>query len=64
MAGKYITEQQVRLYMKHRDNKSLTQAACAAKAGISTKSAYTIDAGKHYTHKPKKFAHIRHVKVK
>lgn len=54
MAGKHIKEQQVRLYMQYRNEKSLTQAACAAKAGISTKSAYSIESGKHYTYRPKK----------
>lgn len=54
MAGRYITEQQVKLYMKYRKEKLLTQAACAAKSGISTKSAYSIEHGKHYTCKPKK----------
>lgn len=54
MAGKYITEQQVRLFMKNRKNELLTQAACAAKAGISTKSAYTIENGRHYTQVSKK----------
>lgn len=54
MAGKYIKEQQVKLYMKYRNEESLTQAACAAKVGICTKSAYTIEQGKHYTFKPKK----------
>lgn len=53
MTGKYITEQQVRLYMKCRENKLLTQAACAAKTGISTKSGYTIENNKHYTNQPK-----------
>ena len=53
MAGIYITEQQVRLYMSYRNNKLLTQAASAAKVGISTKSAYTIDVGEHYTQTPK-----------
>ena len=38
MTGKYITGQQVKLYMKYRIDKLLTQAACAAKTGISTKS--------------------------
>lgn len=54
MTGKYITEQQVKLYMKYKNEKLLTQSACAAKAGISTKSAYFIDQGKHHTYSPKK----------
>jgi hypothetical protein len=54
MAGKYITEKQVRLYMKYRTIKSLTQEASAAKAGISTRSASTIEHNKHHTQKGKK----------
>lgn len=53
MAGRHITKQQVELYMKYRANKSLTQAACAAKVGISTKSAYSIEKGTHHTYKQK-----------
>lgn len=49
MAGKYITKQQVKLYMKLREKQALTQAGCAAKAGISTRSAYTIEQGSHHT---------------
>ena len=48
-AGKYIIEQQVSLYMKYRENKFLTQAACAAKIRISTKSGYIINNSTHYT---------------
>jgi DNA-binding XRE family transcriptional regulator len=54
MAGRYITKQQVNLYMKYRKEKSLTQAACAAKVGISVKSAYSIEQGKHHTFNSKK----------
>jgi len=49
MAGKCITKQQVKLYMKFREEKTLTQASCAAKSGISTRSAYTIEQGIHHT---------------
>ncbi len=49
MAGKHITKQQVKLYMKLREQKALTQACCAAKTGISTRSAYTIEQGSHHT---------------
>jgi hypothetical protein len=54
MAGKYITTQQVKLYMDIRKDKILTQAASAAKAGVSVRSARTIDHGKHHTQNPKK----------
>jgi len=54
MAGKYITDQQVKLYMKYRKDRDITQELCAAKAGFSTRSAYAIEWGKHYTQQPKK----------
>lgn len=54
MAGKYITKQQVKLYMKFRGKKTLTQAGCAAKAGISTRSAYTVEQGAHHTQHSKR----------
>ena len=54
MAGKYITEKQVKLYMKYRKSKLLTQEACAAKAGISTRSAGTIERNAHHTQRGKK----------
>ena len=54
MTGKHITQQQVKLYMKHRSSNNLTQEASAAKAGISVKSAHTIDHGFHYTQQVKK----------
>lgn len=41
MSGSHITDQQVRLYMKNRTKK--TQAAAAAIAGISERSARRID---------------------
>jgi len=53
MTGKYITQQQVKLYMKYRENKPLTQASCAAKSGFSVRSAHTIERGQHHTQKPK-----------
>lgn len=54
MAGKYITEQQVKLYMKSRENRALTQETCSAKAGFSPRSAHTIECGHHHTQQPKK----------
>lgn len=54
MAGKYITKQQVKLYMDIRKDNILTQAVSAAKAGISERSARTIDKGQHHTQNPKK----------
>lgn len=41
MSGKYITDQQVRLYMTHRSDQ--TQLIAAAKSGISVRSARRID---------------------
>ena len=54
MAGKKITKNQVKLYMKYKQEGNLTQAACAAKSGISERSARTIDKGQHHTQKPYK----------
>ena len=54
MAGKYITDQQVKLYMKYRENIKGTQAGCAAKAGLSVRSAYTIEQGCHHSQAPKR----------
>lgn len=54
MAGKYITDQQVKLYMKYRKDQNVTQETGAAKAGFSTRSAYVIEYGNHHTQKPKK----------
>jgi len=54
MARKHITKQQVKLYMKHRKDTNLTQEACAAKVGISVRSAHTIEQGKHHSQHPKK----------
>lgn len=53
MSGHYITQQQVKLYMNERNNESLTQAGCAAKAGFSPRSGYTIEQGEHHTQQPK-----------
>jgi DNA-binding XRE family transcriptional regulator len=61
MAEKYITEQQVRLYMKNRENRKVTQAGCAAKAGLSVRSAYTIEQGLNHTQAPKK---LRNYKIR
>jgi len=41
MPGKHITEQQLRLYMKERQNH--TQKVAAAKSGFSEKTAKRID---------------------
>jgi len=54
VGSRYITKQQVKLYMSIKENKQLSKAACAAKAGISTRSGYTITKGKHYTQQIKK----------
>ena len=45
MAGKKITKQQVKLYMKHKEDENITQGICAAKSGFSERSARTIDQG-------------------
>lgn len=44
MSGKHITGQQIRLYMNER-KQGRTQAAAAAKAGLSERSARRIDKG-------------------
>jgi len=49
MAGKKITKQQVKLYMKHKEDENITQGICAAKSGFSERSARTIDKGLHHT---------------
>ena len=54
MAGKKITKNQVKLYMKYKQERNLTQAVCAAKSGMSERSARTIDKGQHYTQTPYK----------
>jgi len=52
MSGRHISKQQAKLYMRYRQNSELTQEACSAKAGISTRSGYSIEQGKHHTQKP------------
>lgn len=52
MAGKRITNQQVKLYMEYQTTTNLNQAACAAKSGFSERSARTINQGKHHTQQP------------
>jgi hypothetical protein len=52
MAGKRITNQQVKLYMKYQTTTKLSKAACAAKSGFSERSARTINQGKHHTQRP------------
>lgn len=54
MAGRYITKEQVKVYMKYREEKNLIQETCSAKAGFSVRSAYSIERGLHYTQRPKK----------
>lgn len=49
MAGRYITKEQVKLYMKIRKESQLTQVSCAAKSGFSPRSAYTIEKNLHHT---------------
>lgn len=54
MPGKSITKEQVKLYMNYKSLETLSQSACAAKSGFSTRSARTIDQGKHHTQGIKK----------
>ncbi len=44
MSGKAITQEQVKLFMKHR-TENATQEQASAKAGISERSGRRIDAG-------------------
>ena len=53
MSGRYITNQQAKLYMKYRQEHQLNQDASAAKSGISVRSGYTIEQGKHHTQRTK-----------
>ena len=58
MARKQVTTEQVKLYMKLRQEDKLTQIGCGAKAGFSERTARTIDHGKHHTqhpHKPRQY---------
>lgn len=52
MPGKYITKQQVNLYMSYRKKPKQSQASAAAKAGFSQRTASRIDKGEHQP-KPK-----------
>jgi len=54
MARKRVTTEQVKLYMKLRQEDKLTQIGCAAKSGFSERTARTIDRGKHHTQHPPK----------
>ena len=54
MSGKYITKQQVELYMKYKAKTDLNQASCGAKAGFSERTARSIDNGVHHTQHPRK----------
>ena len=45
MSGKWITKQQVKIYMKARSDNQ-TQTVSAAKAGVSVRSARAIEQGK------------------
>ena len=42
MPGKRITQQQVRIYMKERQNKK-TKKVAAARAGFSERTGYTLE---------------------
>ena len=46
MSGKRITTQQVKLYMTHR-KRGDSQAAAAAKAGVSERTGRRVETGKH-----------------
>ena len=48
MAGTYLTDQQVRLYMKLRQEGS-TQICASAKSGFSERSGRRIDQGAHFS---------------
>jgi hypothetical protein len=52
MSGKPITQQQVKLYMSNRNQPDQSQVSAAAKAGLSERSARSIDSGEHKLHKP------------
>jgi transcriptional regulator with XRE-family HTH domain len=54
MTGKHITNAQVKLYMKYRNELGLLQEASAAKSGISPRSARTIERGQHHAQIPSK----------
>ena len=52
MSGKYITLEQVNLYMSYRKNSKHLQSTSAAKAGFSERTARRIDKGEHKTNLP------------
>jgi len=54
MGGKYINKTQVKLYMKLRQERGLTQESAAANLGISVRSGRSIEKNKHYTSRAKK----------
>lgn len=54
MPGKYITQQQVKLYMTYRHEKQLSQQLASAKAGFSPRSGATIEQGQHHTQQAKR----------
>jgi hypothetical protein len=53
MGGKYINHNQAKLYMRYRKTANLSQAAAAAKTGISERSGRKIEKEQHHTNKPK-----------
>lgn len=54
MGGKYINKSQVKLYMKLRKDKRLTQESAAAALDISVRTGRDIEKNKHYTSTLKK----------
>lgn len=52
MSGNHITERQIRLYMKLREN--FTQEVAASKASISVSTACRIEANRHQPKKDKR----------
>jgi transcriptional regulator with XRE-family HTH domain len=59
MARRHITKQQVKLYMNYREERGLTQEAAAAKAGLSVRTARTIEHGKHRLQRGPKPRHYK-----
>lgn len=53
MGGKYINQNQAKLYMSYRESGDLCQSAAAAKAGISERSGRKIEKKHHHTNKIK-----------
>ena len=59
MAGAYLTDQQVRLYMKLRQE-GATQICASAKSGFSERSGRRIDQGSHFSQQPNAADAARH----